>query len=94
MVNLVLLSIYYFVRIYDEKEKEGNIVEKQLLEHNIELEKLHENGHALMTNIRLACEQRQLQQREKEKLYEEGTENCLCDAMHSAFHRIKYNQEL
>lgn len=59
--------------MYDEKEKEGNIVEIKLLEQNLELEKLHRKGHVLMTNVRTACEQRQLEQRKREKTYEEGS---------------------
>lgn len=43
-------------------------------EHNLELEKLHQKGNALMSNIRVASEQRQLEQRQREKKYEEGTE--------------------
>lgn len=59
-------------RRFEGKEDEGNIVEKQLLEHNLELQKLHRTGDALMTNVRTACERRQLKQREREKSFEEG----------------------
>jgi len=44
-----------------------------MLEHNEELENLHRKGNTIMTNIRVACEQRQLEQRKREKGYEEGT---------------------
>ncbi|KAG4075673.1 hypothetical protein HA402_003498 [Bradysia odoriphaga] len=57
---------------YDQKATEGNVVEVQMLEHNLELEKLHQKGNVLMTNIRVSCEQRQLEQRKREKTYEEG----------------------
>ncbi|XP_037026905.1 dynein regulatory complex protein 1 homolog [Bradysia coprophila] len=57
---------------YDQKAKEGNVVEVLMLEHNLELEKLHQKGNDLMTNIRVSCEQRQLEQRKREKTYEEG----------------------
>lgn len=68
----IIAPHHYIPRLYDEKEKEGNIVEKQLLKHNLELEKLHQKGNALMTNVRTVCERRQLEQRKKEKIFQEG----------------------
>lgn len=63
------------LRLFEETEEEGSIVEKQMLEHNLELEKLHQKGNALMTNVRTVCEQRQLEQRQREKTYEKGILN-------------------
>lgn len=60
--------------MFEENGEQGNIVERQLLEHNLELEKLHQKGDALMTNVRIVCEQRQLERREREKTFEEGIE--------------------
>ncbi|KAJ6637367.1 hypothetical protein Bhyg_10097, partial [Pseudolycoriella hygida] len=53
--------------LYEAKNDVANIVEKQMLENNLELENLHKTGNALLTNIRIACERRQLQRRENEK---------------------------
>lgn len=75
MTFWTILDFFHLIvilRLYDEKEKEGNIVEKQLQEHNLELEKLHQKGNALMTNVRIACERRQSEQRKREKTFEEG----------------------
>lgn len=43
-----------------------------MLEQNLELNQLRRKGHELITNIRVACERRQLEQRKREKAYEEG----------------------
>lgn len=63
------------LRLYDQKEKEGNIVENQMIEHNSELEQLQRTGQAIITNVRITCEQRQLETRKREKGFEEGNFN-------------------
>lgn len=47
----------------------------QMLEHNLELENLHRKGNSIMTNVRVVCEQRHLEQRKREKKYEEGRDS-------------------
>ncbi len=46
-----------------------------MIEHNSELEQLQRTGQAIITNVRITCEQRQLETRKREKGFEEGNFN-------------------